>query len=175
MAGGVHGLQRPAGAFDDRAVLEPVVRHEVAVRAFLDHRPLPAPVRAEAVARRAGCGLDVARRRRVVDVGVGHDEVGHGLAPHGREHGIDVLGQVRPGVDDRHLAAAHDVGAGAVEGEDARVVRDDPADQRRDLRHRAIGEFELTDVGERLAHWRGLAMVWISVARMLPPQVAAPG
>ena len=49
-------------------------------------------------------------------MGVGDDEVGHGLALHGGEQGIDVLGQVRPGIDDRHLAAAHDVGAGAVEG-----------------------------------------------------------
>ena len=139
-----------------------MIRHEVTVRTLFDRRPLPAPVRAEAVARRPGRGLDVACRRRMIDVGVGHDEMRHGLAAHtGREHRIDVVGEVGAGVDDRHVAAPHDVGAGAVEGEDARVVRDDPPDQRRDLRHLAVGEVEIPDVGDRLAH--GLDSSWASV------------
>ena len=161
MARRVNGLQRPAVAFDHCAVLHPVIRHEVAVRTLFDRRPLPAPVRTEAVARRPGRGLDMACRRRMIDVGVSHDKMRHGLAAHGGEHGIDMVSEVRASIDDRHIALPHDVSAGAVEGEDARVVRDDPADQLGDLRHLAVGEVEIPDVGDRLTH--GAALSWACV------------
>ena len=144
----VHGLQRPARAGDDRPVREAMIRREVPVRPLLGGGPAAAAVRAVAVGRRAGRGLQAAGRGRVVDMGVGDDEMGHGLSAHRVEHGIDVLGQVGAGVDDGDGAAPDDVGAGAVEGEDARIARDHPADRRRDLRRFAVGEVELPDEGE---------------------------
>ena len=46
---------------------------------------------------------------------------------------VDVLAQVRAGIDDRDVAAADDVGARAEVRELARVVRDDTTDEWRHL------------------------------------------
>ena len=56
---------------------------------------------------------------------------------------ISAAYNLRPRIDDRDAAVAHDIGAGAVEGERAGITRDDPADHRGDGRHHAIFEFEL--------------------------------
>ena len=49
-------------------------------------------------------------RRRMIAVGVGDEDMGHGLAAHGVEQRGDVGLVERPRIDDRDLAAADDVG-----------------------------------------------------------------
>ena len=66
----------------------------------------------------------------MVAVGVGDQEVAYSLAGQGGEDGVHVLGQGGARVDHGDTTAPDDVGPGAVEGEGARVVRDDAPDQR---------------------------------------------
>ena len=61
----------------------------------------------------------------------GDDDVGDRLAGDGAPQRLDMVGVVRAGVDHRDLALPHHVGVGAVKGERARVVADDPADAGR--------------------------------------------
>ena len=110
------------------------------------------------VARRPGMravGIDLGagrlgergRRRHVIDMGVGDQDVRHRLAAHGAQHGVDMVLLVGAGIDDRHLAVADDVGAGALEGEGTGIVGDDAADQRRHFHRRAVVELEVLDEG----------------------------
>ena len=46
---------------------------------------------------------DGGRRRHVIDVGVGDEDVGHRLAAHGIQHRVDMVLHVGTGIDDRHL------------------------------------------------------------------------
>jgi hypothetical protein len=62
---------------------------------------------------------------------------------------VDVRGDVRPGIDDRDVAAPDDVGAGAEVGELARVLGDDAADQRRDLVDAPVPDVEVADERDR--------------------------
>ena len=104
------------------------VRPEVAVDAGsglcsrLEARPRGA-VRALGINRRAGRSLDPRRVRRVVAMGVGDQDVRHGLAAHGIQQRLRrarlVVGA---GIDDRDLAPAYDVADRAGEGEGARIV-----------------------------------------------------
>ena len=66
----------------------------------------------------------------MVAVGVRDDDMRDGLAAHGVEQRLDMVGQVRAGIDDRDLPAADDVAAGAGEGVGAGIVGDDPAHER---------------------------------------------
>ena len=56
---------------------------------------------------------------------------------------LDMLGEVGAGVDDRDLALADDIGAGASKGERARVARHDAPDARRDRLEPAVFEREI--------------------------------
>jgi hypothetical protein len=48
---------------------------------------------------------------------MGDQDVAHRLALQRRQQGLQVAGQVRAGIDHRHLSRADDIGAGAGEGE----------------------------------------------------------
>ena len=61
------------------------------------------------------------------------EDVRDGLAAHGIKQRRDVRRIVRARIDDRDLAAAHDVADRPLEGEWPRVVGDDAANARRDL------------------------------------------
>ncbi len=135
MIGGVAGrrdrLQRKPLPFDDVAVLDLDVRPEIAVGAgfrivllALEARPRGA-MRSLGIDRRAGGGLDPRGVRRVVAVGMGDQNMRHGLATHGIEQRLGVRLIVGTGIDDRDLALAHDVADRAGEGERARIVAQD--------------------------------------------------
>ena len=90
-------LQRPAVAVDDVAVLEHAVGPEVHVAGGIERSHVAADVerarramRPLAVGRRAGRGLDPRRRRRMVAMGVGDEDVRHRLAAHGIEQRRDM-------------------------------------------------------------------------------------
>ena len=130
------------------------IGREVPVAAFLAAR-LAAPaagMRPEAVGRRAGRFLQRLRRRRVVAMRVGDEDMGDPLAGEARQQRVDVLGKVGPGIDDRDLALADDIGAGAAERERAGVARDDAPDPRRHRFEPAVFERELAPVGDFDGH-----------------------
>ena len=121
------------------------IGNEVPVAAFLDPgvAALPTGMRTETVGRRTGRRLQRLRRRRMVAMGVGDQDMGHPLAREAGEQCLDMLGEVGTGVDHRDLAAADDVGSGTPEGERARIARDDAADPRCDRLEPAVFEREL--------------------------------
>ena len=127
----VHRLDRPAGACDGFAVSQPVIGHEIEIGALLDlFAVATAAMGSERIRRRARRGLDRHRCRRMVEVGVGDQDVAHGFAPHRVEERLDMRGQIGARIDDRHRAGPDDVGAGAVERKGTGIGGDNPADQR---------------------------------------------
>ena len=82
---------------------------------------------------RAGRGLDPRRRRRMVAMGVGDEDVRHRLAAHGIEQRRDMRVIQRPGIDDGDAAAADDVAHRALERERPRIVAQEAPDAGRDL------------------------------------------
>ena len=56
----------------------------------------------------------------MIAVGVGDQDVRHGLAAHRIEQRLRVRLVVRPGIDDRNLALAHDVADRTGESEPSR-------------------------------------------------------
>ena len=76
----------------------------------------------------------------MVRVGVGCEDVGHPFPHHRRQQSLQMVSHVRPRIDNRHLAAADDVGAGAEEGEGPGIVGHNTPDQRRDLIDPAVVE-----------------------------------
>ena len=111
MVGGVpgrrHRFDGPAVAGNDRAVGERDVRAEIKIgggiepRAFADMQRPRRTVRTLGIDRRAGLGLDLGHRRRMIAMGVGDENVGHGLAAHGVEQSGDMGVVVGAGIDDR--------------------------------------------------------------------------
>ena len=98
------------------AVAQDDIGDEIPVAAFLA-AGLAAPsagMRPEAVGRRAGRLFQRLRRRRMVAVGVGDEDMGDLLAGEARQQRRDMLGKVGAGIDDRDLALADDIGAGAL-------------------------------------------------------------
>ena len=69
----------------------------------------------------------------MVAVGMGDEDVRHGLAAHGIEQRRDVRLVERPRIDDRDPAAAEDVGHRALVGERAGIVAQDAAHARHHL------------------------------------------
>ena len=65
--------------------------------------------------RRAGRRGERAAGRAVVAMGVGAQDRRDPLARGRGEDGVDMLGEVRPGIDHRHLAGADDIGLGAAD------------------------------------------------------------
>src|SRR4029453_12076781 len=125
---GRHRFERPTRTFDDVTVLHGNVGPEVAVGAgfrivllALEPRPRGA-VRTLGIDGGAGGGLDPRRVRRVIAMGMGDQDVRHGLAAHGVQQRLRMRLVVRTGIDDRDVALAYDVADRAGEGERARVV-----------------------------------------------------
>ena len=148
VARGVHRLDGPILALDDVAVLDGDIRPEVEICAFLDLRHVAvAAMRAVAVGRGVGLGLEQAHRRRMVAMGVGYQDMRHRLTLQRVQQRRHVLFVQWAGVDHCDLAAADDVGAGALEGEGAGILRHDPADHRRQDRNAAVGEIQFAIEG----------------------------
>ena len=150
MAGGVDALHGPVVAFDQIAIANPHVWLEVHVASFLDlyaGGDLAGAVAAEAVGLRVAPRTEQPAARRMIHVRVRDQHVGDGLAGGSAQDGIDVCGIRRARVDHSHVAAAHDVGASAVERERAWVLGDDPAHARRNAGHLAVLEIELAAKG----------------------------
>ena len=133
VAGRRHRLEPPAVAFDDcRHCLHLDVGPEVAVGAgfrivllALEARPRGA-MRPLGIDGGAGGGLDPRGVRRMVAMGVGDQDMRHGLAAHGIEQRCGMRLVVGTGIDDRDLALADDVAHRAGEGERARIVAEHP-------------------------------------------------
>ena len=85
-------------------------------------------------------------------MGVGDEDVRHLLVGEPREERGDVLFELGAGIDDRDLALADDIGAGALEGERAGVLRDDAADSRRHRFEPAVFEGDLVAKGNVDSH-----------------------
>ena len=100
----------------------------------------------------AGRRLDGSRGGRMVAMGVGDEDVRHGLAAHRIEQRRDMGFVVRAGIDDRHLAAADDVAHRPLEGERARVVAQQAAHARRDLLDPAGRQVEALVESDVVAH-----------------------
>src|SRR5258708_10730853 len=81
----------------------------------------------------AGRSLDPRGIRRVVAVGMGDQDMRHGLAPHRIEQRRRMGFVVGAGIDDRDLAAADDITHRAGEGERARIIAEDPPHARTDF------------------------------------------
>ena len=86
---------------------------------------------------RAGLLRQNARRRRMVAMRMGDEDIAQRSPAMRGEQRLDMRGVRRAGVDDRHLAFADDVAASAREGEGAGIGRDDAARQRRHALQRA--------------------------------------
>ena len=136
MVGGVarrrHRFQRPPLTFDGVAVLDLDVGPKIAVGAgfrtvllALEARPRGA-MRPLGINRRAGGGLDPRGVRRMVAMGMGDQDMRHGLAAHGIQQRFGMRFVVGTGIDDRDLALAHDVTDRAGESERARIVAEHP-------------------------------------------------
>jgi hypothetical protein len=127
-----HRLKRPVRAGDHVAVGKRNVGDEIAVAAFLPQRfadmqwPRRA-VRAFAKRLRTGRGLDARRRRRMVAVGVGDQDMRHRLPAYGLEECGNVRLIERPRIDDGDAPAADDVAHRPLERHRPRVVAHDPA------------------------------------------------
>ena len=159
---------------DEVAVSHLDLGHELHVAALLHlHSVLPRAVRTVAVdGARPHLRLERPGGGRVVVVGMGDEDVAHLLAGDGGGEGLYVVGKVRPRVDDRDPAAPDDVGAGPVEGEGARVARDDPPHGHRprggDEVDSAVLELELAPKGDLHRHFPVLLPVLRSVMARRP-------
>ena len=69
----------------------------------------------------------------MVAMGVGDQDMRHGLAAHGIEQGCGMFLAVGTGIDDRDLAVAYDVAHRAGEGERARIVGENAPHAGNDL------------------------------------------
>src|SRR5262249_37234172 len=128
VAGRGDGFEPPALPLDDIAVLHDYIGLEIAVGAglrivLLALEALPrGAVRTFSIDRRAGRRLDTRRVRRVVAMGVRHQDMRHRLALDGIEQRPGMRLVIGTGIDDRDVASAYDVADSAGEGERARIV-----------------------------------------------------
>ncbi len=122
------GLQAPARTGDDFTVLQRHIGNEVAVGAGLGALGVADMQRTRRAVRTFGIGLRAGRRfdrrggRRVIAMGMGDEDMRHGLAAHRVEQGVDMRLIRRSGIDDGDVAAPEDVADGAFEGEWAGIV-----------------------------------------------------
>src|ERR1700678_1473189 len=87
-------------------------------------------MRALRIDRRAGWPFDPGRVHRVVAVGMGDQDMRHGLAPHSIKQRRRVGRIVWAGIDDRDLAVADDVAHRSREGERTWIVAEDTPNAR---------------------------------------------
>ena len=92
------------------------------------------------------------RRRRMVAMGVGDEDMRHRLAAHGVEQRRDMRVVQRARIDDGDAAAADDVAHRSLEGERPRIVAQDPPDAGRDLLDLAGRQVERLVEGDVVAH-----------------------
>ncbi len=135
-------LQTPAISFHHIAIAHRDVRREGEISPRLAGIA-PRTMRAEGIHRGASCRLEWRRPRRMIDMSVRNKDMGNRFASQRGLQRIDMRAQKRPGIDDRHLALADDIGSGTHEGERPRIIGHDPADQRRDGYKPAIGAGEV--------------------------------
>ena len=88
----------------------------------------------------------------MVAMGVGDEDMGDPLVGEARQQCRDMLFELGAGIDHRDLALADDIGAGALEGERARIARDDAADPRRHPLEPAVFEREFAAIGNVDSH-----------------------
>ena len=158
MSRGVDCLELPATAGDRIAVVHGHVGREIPIPAFLDRR-LAAPASgmgAKTIGRGTGRRSHCRRRRRMVAMGMGDQDMGHPLAGEAGQQCRDVLVEIRAGIDDRDLALADYVGPGALEGKRARIARDDTANARRHPLKPTIFERKLAAERDLGSHRRRL-------------------
>ncbi len=110
MVGGVarsrHRAQPPPVPFDRLAVGEDPVRRIIEIEGGVGARPVILErERGAADDRRAARRGERAARRAVVAMGVGAQDRSDPLACRGGEDRVDMVGQVRPGIDHRDLGA----------------------------------------------------------------------
>ncbi len=151
MARCMQGFEAPALAFDDVAIGQQDIRSEGEIGprlARIAHRSM----RAKAHCRCARRCLQRRCRGRMVGMGMCHEDVGDGLARQRGQQGIDMGRQQGARIDDRHIAAADNVGSGTHEGEGPRILRHDPADQWRHRLEAPIAELEIAIVEHEPAY-----------------------
>ena len=138
---GVNRLEPELGAVDRVAVGE----HEVEIEVDLvGLGELP-----ERGHDRTGLLANPRRGRPVVGMRVREQDPLHAVTHRGADDRLHVLRDVGAGIDHRDLAFADDGDAGALEGEGARIARQQTADQRADLNRLLIGSIEFSFEGNR--------------------------
>ena len=161
------GTKVAVGAGIERIVLADMQRPRGAVRAF-------------GIDGGAGRRLDRRHRRRMIAMGVGDENMRHGLAAHGVEQRGDMRGIVGAGIDDGDLAAADDVADRALEGERPRIVGHHPAHAGHRLVDRVGREIERSCRRECRRPWppvmRGLdSRIPLRIAQCLSGDMAGTG
>ena len=180
VAGRVHALERPPVTLDEVAVPDLDLGDELHVASLLHAAP-PRAVRTVAVdGARPDPRLERPGSGRVVVVGVGDEDVAHLLARDRGGEGLHVIGERRPGVDDRDPAPADDVGAGPVQGEGARIAGDHPPHRDRTRRgdevDPAVLELQRPPEGDLHAHFPVLLSVMAlspSASRLAPDAIVS--
>ena len=151
-------LDRKALAPDDLAVGERMVGNKIVVGAcfepvrFADMQRARGAVRPLRERHRPGRRLDLRRARRMIDMGMGDENMRHAFVADGIEQRRNVLRIVRPWIDDCDLAAADDVTDRALEGERTWIIAQEPAHAGRNLLHAAGREVEAPVEGDVVGH-----------------------
>src|SRR5262245_4762850 len=142
MSGRRHRLQSKAVAGEHLAVRDVDVGPERRIYAGLERFEAPdlvgmkrtcGPVWPFGYRRGPGCRLDGDGGGRMVAMRMGDEDVRHRLAAHRIKQRSDVLRVIGAGIDDGHAPTPDDVAHGALEGEGARIVAEQPADAGRNL------------------------------------------
>src|SRR5215475_2852337 len=99
----------------------------------------------------------------MIAMGVGNDDVRHRLAAHGIKQHSGVALIERPGIDDRHVAAADNVAQRPLEGERARIIGEDTPHARRNVVNDAGSEVESAIEWDVIGHfeYQVLAQVYL--------------
>jgi hypothetical protein len=139
VAGRRHRFQCVTFAFDNLAVSQRVIRHEIFIAAGIERRGFAemqiarGTVRALAVGFGAGGFGDRGCGRRVVAVRVRDQNLRDGFTAERGKDRVDMAGIGRARIDDGDRPFAYYISVGALERERARVVGDDAPDARGDL------------------------------------------
>ena len=158
VAGRRDRLDGEAPAGNDLAVGQRAIGPELGVVAGIEARRLAdiegtrGAVRSFGQNQGPGRRLDPGDRGGMIAVSVRHENMGDGFTAHGVEQGGDVRLVERPGIDDRDLAAADDVGHRSFEREWSGIVGEYPPHARRGLRHGFGRQVEAPVEGNVVAH-----------------------